>query len=386
VRLPTASEHPRVIECPASAALPQVHVETPQANLGTAVHAFMRRAKEVGRDEALAEVPDDAEHRAFCEQIPVEDFPQGGSPELSLAWNHRTDKARFLGTDRNYSTVSEDEYCGTADLAGSIDGVALIEDYKTGRVYEAAKDSAQIKTLSLLQARAIGASDAIGRLRYLRDDGSYHVDEAEFSPFDLAEHAETLRKLPKEIARARLQVSMGEVPDVSNGPWCRYCPAAPACPAKTALARNMGADIIGIHGRLTQLTPTEGGEVYARALVYRDMLSEVIENLRDLARIRPLPLPDGSELREVSEKAPTRIVGDVAEKVLRELYGDEIAKNAIEVERRTSFAAIKDSLRAVAKPGALAKLERETREALRNAGGLKESMIPKVKAIKGESR
>jgi hypothetical protein len=195
-----------------------------------------------------------------------------------------------------------------------------------------------------------------------------------------------LRELPKKIAKARLQVSLGEVPDVVSGPHCRYCPAAPACPAKTALVRHLGANLVSVRDKLTALEPADAGKAYAWLNEAIETAQQMREHLREIARIRPIPLPDGSELREVNEKAPTKILGDVAERVLQERFGDEIAKAAIEVEKRTSFTAIKDALRPTAKPGTLAKLERETRDAIRSAGGLKEAVIPKIKIVKGESR
>jgi hypothetical protein len=175
---------------------------------------------------------------------------------------------------------------------------------------------------------------------------------------------------------------MGETPDVSNGPWCRHCPASPSCPAKVALARSFGGELVSLRGKIAALSPADAGKVYAKAIEYKDLVEEVIAGLRDVARVHPLELPDGRVLQETLVKLPTKVDADVAERVLSELHGAEVAREAVTVEKSTTLTAIEGALRKVAAPGKLAKLKRETAEAIRAKGGLKEGTAPQVRAVK----
>jgi hypothetical protein len=382
--LPTASALDRVLNCPASHALPQVRTQSEAADFGTGVHAFMARAAEVGRDAALAEIADDAPHRALCEQLPLDELPAGGRREIAFAWDMASGKARVLGcgTDRDYSTVADSEFCGTADLAGALDGVGVVIDWKSGRYVGSPSTSGQLLFLSLALSAAMGLDEVRASFVYLRDDGTFYRDEATFDSFDLAAFAEKLRALPKRIAAARLQVSMGETPDVSNGPWCRHCPAAPSCPAKVALAKSFASEFLTIRDKIAALSPADAGKVYAKALEAKDLVEEVIAGLRDVARVHPIELPDGRVLQETLVKLPTKVDAEVAERVLSELHGAEVAREAVTVEKATTLTAIEGALRKIAAPGKLAKLKRDTTEALRVRGGLKEGSAPQVRAVK----
>lgn len=383
--LPTASSLDRALACPASCALPQVKTTSEHADNGTAVHAFIVRAREVGRDAALAEVPE--ESRDFCAQLPLDELPAGGRHELAYAWNYVTGEARILGcgTSRDYSDVTPEEYCGTADLIGAKDGRGVVDDWKSGRYVGEPGTAAQL----LLAALALVSIDPSMEevevaFFYLRDDGTFFPDRAIVDRFDLAAFAERLKELPRRIEHARQVIESGRQPDVNNGPWCRYCPAAAACPAKTALARSFGAELATIREKVGALSPVEAGKVYAKALEYKDLVDEVIAGLKDVARVHPLELPDGRVLREVEWKLPTKVTAEIAEEVLTDLHGEQVAKLAIETEKRTTLTAITKALRTVARPGTLAKLERQAVEQIRNRGGLKEGTAPQVRAVKGE--
>lgn len=380
--LPTASQLDRALNCPASCALPQARTQSEAADFGTGVHRFLERAASIGHDEALAEIPADAPHRDLCEQLPLDELPSGGAREVSVAYSLTTGKARILGKARNYSDVAEDEICGTVDLWGTRGRTGIVKDWKSGRYVGPPASAAQLLFFALVLMALFDLDDVEVAFVYLRDDGTYFEDKATVDAFDLAAFADRLRALPRRIAAAQVKVGMGEVPDVSNGPWCRYCPAAPSCPAKTALARSFGGELVTIRDRVAALAPAEAGQVYARALEYRDLVDEVIAGLKDVARVTPLDLPDGRVLQETMIKVPTKVDAEVAETVLSELHGAEAAHEAVAVEKSTTLKAIEDMLRKRAAPGKLAGMKRATVEAIRSRGGLKEGSAPQVRICK----
>jgi len=380
--LPTASQLDRVLNCPASHVLPQVRQQSEAADFGTGVHRFLQQAHELGRDEALAEIPGDAPHRALCEQLPLDELPAGGRREVSFAWNISTGVARIIGSERDYSSASADEYCGTADAIGSAGGVGVVIDWKSGRYVGTPAKSGQLRFLSLCLAHVLDLDEVRASFVYLRDDGTFYRDEVMFDGFDLAAFAMQLRALPARIAEQQAKIDADRQPDVSNGPWCRFCPAAPACPAKTALARSFGGVLVTVRDRISALSPDEAGRVYARALEYQTLVEQVIAGLKDVARVTPLELPDGRVLRETTVKIPTKVDAAVAEMVLSEIYGHDVASAAVTVEKSTSLAAIETALRRRAAPGELAGLKRETVEAIRARGGLREGSTVQVRACK----
>lgn len=383
--LPTASALDRVLNCPASHALPQVRQQSDAADYGTAVHQFIVTAREKGRDAALSEVSDAA--RDLCEQLPLDELPTGGRLELAYAYNYQTRQARILGEgkSRDYSDVTPEEFCGTADLIGGKDGRGVVWDWKSGRNAGDPKTAGQL----LLAALAlVSIDDEMQEVEvafcYLRDDGTYFVDRATVDRFDLAAFAEKLKDLPRRIAIERDKIENGRQPDVSNGPWCRFCPAVAACPAKVALAKHFGAELLTIRDRITAMSPVERGKVYDKALQYKDILDEVLAGIKESARIDPVELPDGRVLREVEWKVPTKVDADVAEEVLTELHGERVAKEAVTVEKSTTLTAIEGALRKVAQPGKLAGLKKQAIERVRQRGGLKEGTALQVRIIKGE--
>jgi len=256
-----------------------------------------------------------------------------------------------------------------------------VKDWKSGRYVGAPAEAAQLLFFALCLMALHDLDSVEVAFVYLRDDGTYYEDKAEVDQFDLAGFVSKLIALPGRIAHSRQQLERGQ-PDVSNGPWCRFCPAAPACPAKTSLARSFGGELVTIRDRVAALSPLEAGAVYARALEYKDIVEQVIAGLKDVARIQPLELPDGRVLQETMIKIPTKVDAAVAEEVLTEMYDADVAHEAVATEKTTTLTAIEDALRKRAKPGKLAAMKRDTLKALRDRGGLKEGSAPQVRAVK----
>lgn len=382
----TASQIDRAINCPASVALPQIRQQSDAADYGTGVHAFLKRVEKVGREGALSEIAADVSHRDLCEQLPLDELPKGGRREIAFARNRVTGAVRILGEGehRDYSNVTPEEDCGTADLVGSKDGRGVVKDWKAGRYVGNPATAGQLLFFGLCVLEIAEVDEVEVAFIYLRDDGTFYEDRAVVDRFDLAAFAEKLRELPRRIEAERAKIDAGKQPDVSNGPWCRFCPAAAACPAKTALARSFGAELLTIRENITALSPVERGKVYDKALQFKDILDEVIAGIRDTARVDPVELPDGRILRETMVKLPTKVDADVAEEVLTELHGEKLAHEAVAIEKSTTLTAIEGALRKVAQPGKLAAMKKQVIEKVRQRGGLKEGSAPQIRICKGE--
>lgn len=228
--------------------------------------------------------------------------------ELSLAWDPSTDRARVLGEGAGrgvYVHASEAEITGTADLVlRRADGSLLVADYKNSVPGKGVDAGAQLRTLALMSARALGA-DVVDVLTIMVDESSAWGEGADrLDVFALdAEAAMLTREL----------VAFASDPTVPRpGPWCsdRYCPARASCPATVeALAQLVPAAELTRHRLSTDLT---GPEHAAWALTALDLVEEGIKAIKAALRAYAddhdgIPLPDGSTWagREVTTEKPS---------------------------------------------------------------------------------
>lgn len=391
---PSASNLPRVDACPASEALPHAfEAPTVFTDTGHGTHDFILKARVIGRDKALALVPREAPHRQFCEQLPLDDLPQGGRLEVAVAWDSETDTARILfegSAERDYHRygIKPTEWVGKIDLLGVAVSYVYVGDYKTGfRSLGPAQESMQLMFGALAATRITGLDDAGLQFLYLKDDGTFWrepwPDPAMVDSLDLAAFAERLRALPGRIEHAREQIKRGETPTVRMGEHCRYCPAKPYCPAKLSLARSMAGEIVSLRSEITRLPVVQQGGLYDRAKEIRRLAEEVMGLIEEQAQVQTIPLPDGYVLKEVPVKWPTKVDAEVAEDVLTEDFGEAVAAAAVKHEKSTTLTAITDALRPISPRGTLATNERRALEAIRARGGLREGTSPGVRRVKG---
>lgn len=285
MRLITASSFARAQACAASQVLPRVY-EPPStaADVGTAVHRYVQRLAEVGREAALAEVPD--EWRARCARIDTTALPHasgGYAVEVALAWAPDTGEGRELARNVEgrgvYQGLDGGAYvAGTADLVGVTADAVVVLDVKTGHGYlPEPSRSAQLRGLAVMAAAAYGRTSAVVGYVLLRDDTPRVWTEA-LDGLELASERETLREMRHRVARlwgrwARPSVANPLVPDVAIGDHCRYCPALRACPAYTSLMA-------------VAETPAQVDALERQAKLARAQLDA-------RAAQTPVPLPDG---------------------------------------------------------------------------------------------
>lgn len=365
-RLPSASQLARAFNCGASEHLPHVASTNEHSARGTAAHAFMVRAREVGRDVALAEAEAlEDEHLALYDAIPLDELPAGGQREVALAWDHVADTTRVIGGagHRDYAAVGATEYPGTYDYVGQGPGVAIVIDWKFGRKWlgPAAK-SWQLRLGALAAARLIGADSARVAYFYLRDDGTYGVSWATFDAFDLAEIAAELRALA-----ARLDAPGGAA---HEGEWCDYCPAFDACPSKLALARQIGEGtaLAEVEARISAMTRDELAAAYLAIERYDVIAERARKAIRQRSEMQPVDLGDGNELGPV--KWPfTTVNATCAHDEITKRHGAAVADEAC--PRKATITAIR-------------KLGKETVKAIENRGGIYTGTTVQVRVHKKE--
>lgn len=327
-RLLTASSLQRYAICSASAVLPQVQSVSEAATRGTWLHRFAEEVPKLGREEALANVPD--EYRAAAECIEVAALPLDAmryAQEVTFAYDVVTGVAREVGRgltrEQAYANLAPAEIGGTADVVGiSEDGLTvIIFDFKFGHspIAKAAANW-QIRFLVMAAARAYGAIQGRGALIHVKTNGLPFYDAAAFDAFEVALIAHETAGLYERAARAEQAHRAGEVPPCTTGEHCRYCPSLAYCPAQTSLVRTVVGELEA--GDLDRpLTVATAAEAWQRVKAIEAWAKRAKAVLVTYAAGNPIPLPGGLVLGSVTEAANERVDGATARAVLLDLEG-----------------------------------------------------------------
>lgn len=380
--LPSASGLQRAFACPASQVLPHANRTNEHAERGSAVHEFLASVGVLGREDALANVPE--EWRAACEAIDVDSLPacdaSAYAAEVAFVYDLGTGAGREVGRNigRSYPRLSDFEVPGTADvvaLTADGDGV-FVADYKGAHAkVPRARENWQLRFLALAACRAYGRSRATVAIVRIRDDGSPWFDSAEFDAFDLdVFHAELLAK-HAEIRNLAVAEESGALLSVNMGEHCRYCPAYQTCPGQTGLVRQMAQDPETLAAGITSmLTPETAAKAYVRLRQVREALKHIDSALYAYALEHPIPLADGF-VYGPTESSRDELDGVKARAALLKKYGPEIADAACEFEtsKKAVDRAMRKLLQAKKDCGEKVTLKALNEEALaeiRKAGGL----------------
>lgn len=382
----TASKLELFERCPAAGALPAVWTASTDDQLaGTARHRFIQRAREIGRDEALAEIPSDAPWRAQCEALSLDELPVGDH-ELAYAYDTATDTARFLGAwiERAYA-VSPTEVSGTADLVCPPTPQRprwLVIDFKGEEEVTAAAQNLQLGLYGLAVARVQRVDEVDVAIGYLGHGGAIRWDRATLGPFDVEAIADRVRNVHAAVAAARAYLAAGgQIPGYATGLHCCRCPALTMCPAMTRLAREVAltipadatevtAQVPDVIASLAALSDEDAGRAWVRVQLLEELIGAMKASLRARAEVKGLPLPGGEQLipTEVMRRA---LVLDKALPLLRARFGDQV--EAL-IERSLSAEAVGKLARQLA-PG---KGQRKALDALwtelTDAGAVKRSI------------
>lgn len=361
----SGSSIPRIMECPASEAMPHVYDSSEAAERGTQIHsALAERVAELVGPSAKAEV--------------------------AIAYDVATDTARLLGYDigRDYGELAPFEIPTTLDVlsVAETERTIVIVDWKTGhgRVTEPRKNW-QLKFQALAAARYIGAGRVSAHLGFVKEaDGTPHFTEpAEWDELDLARFAVQVKEMFFTVQQAK----NGLVLNVKEGEWCKYCPAQRSCPAKTALIREFSG--MAMQGKKLSMTITNENAARAWDVIkkLKPFVAKAEAELKEFAKSNPIDLGNGSTVREVIGPGNESLDATIATSVVADVVGYEAARHL--ATRTVTKQAIKDAIRAANHTGKSgSSVELDVIEEIRRRGGASRPMkssIEEVTITKGDA-
>lgn len=319
----TFSMLPRLLECPASAALPRHETYSADAAAGNANHDRLAR---------FGDLPD--ELRALLPPDPIS--------EVKLAYDVATRRARIIGAGRGraYGPLGPFEIAGSVDALGLEKERAVVLDWKTGALdVDPAARNHQLWGYALAASRAFGRDEALVRIVYTAQGN--RVDEHAIDALELAAFADRLERLHGQVAFAIAQRRDGIEPDTVEGPWCRYCPAKQSCPSKTGLLRIIAhGGTIGQLGR--EMTPGQARIAYQQIVALEGIVKDARKRAeRYVDENGPIDLGDGRAFGRYERKGNEKVDAAIASRAIREVCGeraDDVADVALEIS--TSKAAI----------------------------------------------
>jgi len=363
----TFSATDRVFACPAGAALPQANEPSgPDAERGTAIHAYLADVCDHGEERALFYLPFDSPHRADCIGIRTGDIAAVigaggvGFTEHAFAYNPVTGGSLELGSalGRQYPD-SPGWVCGTMDLVVRYpDGSVTIVDWKTGRDAPYAAESGQLAIAALAVSLPWSLERVTVAIGHIRDDGSIAFDRHEYDEAALQGVAERVRKTWDAAVRAENLLGFGQLPTTTLGAHCKYCPAASFCPSQIALVRRFigEGDGVGVGGNPAYSeasTPAEVGALWARFEQIKPRLEQAEAALkRAVERLGEVPMADGrrvvTQLQNVrsvnAEKAWPILVAQLGEERAKQIGGVKMTLTQIEAVAANDIGELMNAL------------------------------------------
>jgi hypothetical protein len=301
----TGSGIGRALACPPAFALPAIHQDNDHAARGREVHAFLEQlSKGTPRSEALAAVPVDL--RPVCESINPARVPLG-DVEVAYAYHVRTGQARRLEVAGRAYDPGPEEVPGRVDLVHQLDdGTFEVLDWKTTRwTFDPVAARPQLNFYALCVARERGLKLIRCAIVVITDDGQLAWHHWSLSRDELGKVSRDVRSAWERVGAARAARREHErtavapwTPDVTQGAWCRYCPAQASCP-------GMRAQVAAITGGQFELvTPEIAGQAYQAAQIAEqaaDRVRKAVGVIHDSTG--PIPLGDGRWVRRDGRRA-----------------------------------------------------------------------------------
>jgi len=353
VRIPiTGSRAHRVWKCPASAVLPQVDEgprNEPARRRGKQIHAYLERVAAIGVDAALAEQPD--ELYPLLRALDLDELPTWLATEVAFAWDWKARTARELGRnlDRDYTGVDwTRETPATLDIVGSAmaSHAGLVSDYKSGHSKYPAPDYFGQTLLGGLCARSVYKLEKVAlELIHIHDDGTHHKVRRWVGEFELDAFEDEWGAAMELVDHWEAEYAAGRGVNVNEGPHCEYCPAYNQCPAKTALVRQLPAELRGLGIQVGQdeagapVLLIERGKISIRSASemwmaierIEDVLSRAKQEIIGIAAFEPIPLPDGRVIGRLQTERRA-LDGRIVAEVLDARYGRQEREATVELE------------------------------------------------------
>jgi hypothetical protein len=329
--------------------------------------------------------------RSRCGEIDVSKIYEAGTPigsEVAYALDVEAGTSRIIGSNlgRRYGALGANEIPGTTDIElAAPDGWHVILDGKAG--FLGAKPGSQqmrIQGLASAWARRLDRV-RIGVLR-MPEDGRTWVSTIDLDDMDLDAIAYETKEAHRRIRAAQAAVAAGRTPDVTRGPWCRFCPAFSVCPDKVSLARAMvtAPPDAMVAERIAAMSPADAGRAWDLIHDVEKVVKEAKAAIRERLELEgTLPLPYGRELRlEVTR--PRTIDVRRALPVLQERFGKDRAEQL--VEKSISVEAIEEAVKETKPPqGYLKKSIEAVMAALEAADAVTRARVTKPMPRKAET-
>jgi hypothetical protein len=361
--LPTFSELPRRFRCAATDVLARVNTFSEDSLAGDARHTFFRRMKELlqaekplllpeAREVALSEIEDPV-HRETIGAFPLEALERlelgSTAGEVAFAYDVETGECRELGRDlgRHYDEAGR----LPTEIVGATDRVQLIGanrihigDYKgRSHVTDPGQDE-QFLGAALCASRVYRRREVEIDVFPVVGSEIYHrravVDGLELDRFELR-----LGDLAQRVFenRSRFQESGGlDLPAMSEGPWCSWCPSARFCPAKGGM--QPAALLARVKEGQALLTPENAPTLYRLKSEGTKLLEQLGAALQLFARQSPFTLENGQTYGVPPDSEERDLLdGRLVETTLKELFGEH-ASQAVKVT--ASFSGIERAIRA----------------------------------------
>lgn len=276
----TASAMERVIECPASAVLPQTQSSSKYSVRGNSVHKEM--------EELCLGLKDKTSFGATREAMQL---PDDNTPELCFSFDCVSGEAKEVGRIRNrdYPMAPFSTIYGTADLVGSgyVNTVTSVDiiDWKTNFEMPSPR-SWQMRTLAFMAARARGLKYARTRITHIRDE-IVHSEWALWTEDDFNDTEIRLKRLYDTVNKLGWKEGIG-LEDIKFGPHCHFCPAYLSCPYPRSLLAAHGT-----MGTIGSVTPVDASNAYATWQAIRTLEGRLEEAVKGYASREPIHIGNG---------------------------------------------------------------------------------------------
>lgn len=345
----SASASERTMACPAWLALPRVERSNDSSERGTQIHGYIRAVLE-GANPGHALDSVSPEHRAVC--VMIDWRALGGDllapleTEGAYAVDVRARSARFLGSNigRGYEAAAKATGAplGPWEVPGSLDicgrrrdrpETIVVIDTKTGfRDVTPAEENGQGLFFAAAKLLLVEHADEVEfRIAKVKASGDVHDrDRFTFTRLDVDSYLDEYEAALERAHDARRLVIARQTPNVATGGHCDYCPAFEACPAQTALARQLLPELADIDARIGAMTIGQVGAAYELA---HDRVKPLLERVLDPLKERIMreglaPYPDGKRCAKLSTYPQDRFSQKQAIALLEQLGAtqDQIAR------------------------------------------------------------
>jgi CRISPR/Cas system-associated exonuclease Cas4 (RecB family) len=336
------------------------------ARIGTAAHKMLE-LRNLENDELRERI----NHLAFTENVDADELAMLVFSGRKIWREHFADVISITGTEMHIITNIDDVFLlsGTCDIAGSIGGINVIVDWKTGyREYSPAmqtmgyhvlQDSVRNNRLHMLDLIAYKSVAIFARL------GTYEVyDHCWEDIQDMLDEIKEIIATPEPDRKYN--------PDGAN---CMYCPRALECPARLMLMYSSGRDILAMTGDGVgkEITTAKLAALYPQSRV----LKKALENYESI-------------LRAAVEQAGGKIAFDGGEIVLNEsprktiLWNPEVLRNFLSADQVAGLRPTisRKELEQAVSDGAPIRQKGKAKElciqALKDAGSVEEKLVKSI--------